>query len=263
MKTGTKEWCDRSDFNIQLGCANDCLYCYAKANAIRFNQCKPDEWQLEKLRTEFGLAHFNRKYELKDTVVMYPSSHDITPKFLDMHVRNIERILWLGYKLLIVSKPESNCIREILRSNIVQYFRKRIEFRFTIGSRRDDILTFWEPNAPSYLTRILTFGKIMDESIKVSVSIEPILEISLESLCEHIDFFVKEKADSIWIGTARNLLSRLSLNGYKNNTEVMQRAKELIAAWPPEKILELYDIYKDNPKIKWKDSIRKIIEEVG
>ncbi len=39
----------------------------------------------------------------------------------------------------------------------------------------------------------------------------------------------------------------------------MSRAEELISIQSNKKIGELYEKYKDNTKIEWKDSIKKVV----
>ena len=78
--TGTKEWSNFS-YNICKGCEHGCLYCYAKAQACRFDKPMriPGQWNRQKLnptRRALG-AEVGAK-----GVVMFPTSHDITPRFL-------------------------------------------------------------------------------------------------------------------------------------------------------------------------------------
>lgn len=78
--TGTKEWSNFS-YNICIGCEHGCLYCYAKAQACRFDKPKgiPGKWNQQKLNpTRRALGD---EVEAKG-VVMFPTSHDITPPFL-------------------------------------------------------------------------------------------------------------------------------------------------------------------------------------
>ncbi len=39
----------------------------------------------------------------------------------------------------------------------------------------------------------------------------------------------------------------------------MKLAEDLEAAWPDERGRELYAVLKDNPVIRWKDSIRRVV----
>lgn len=48
------------------------------------------------------------------------------------------------------------------------------------------------------------------------------------------------------------------MNGQKNRIN-LKRAEELKTLHSDEYILSLYEKYKHNPSIKWKDSIKKIV----
>ena len=43
--SGTKEWRPNNENCIE-GCSNDCRYCYAKKNAIRFGRRDPGSWKI-------------------------------------------------------------------------------------------------------------------------------------------------------------------------------------------------------------------------
>jgi len=64
--------------------------------------------------------------------------------------------------------------------------------------------------------------------------------------------------ETVWIGKPNKLKGRLSLNGY-NDEETMARADDLLQSMSDQFIWDLYDRYKEEPKIRWKDSISKII----
>jgi H+/Cl- antiporter ClcA len=55
-----------------------------------------------------------------------------------------------------------------------------------------------------------------------------------------------------------HLRTRLSLNG-ENDPVTLQKAKELMRWQTDENIKQLYAQFKDNPRIKWKDSIKKVV----
>ena len=65
--------------------------------------------------------------------------------------------------------------------------------------------------------------------------------------------------DSIWIGKANFLLRRLKMNG-TDDPETIRKAQELISMQSDEKIKILYKKLKDNKMIKWKESIKKIVD---
>ena len=47
-KTGTREWSEQS-INCCVGCAHACLYCYARANALRFGRLtRGGDWAEER-----------------------------------------------------------------------------------------------------------------------------------------------------------------------------------------------------------------------
>jgi len=64
--------------------------------------------------------------------------------------------------------------------------------------------------------------------------------------------------DFIWIGKANYLLRRLKMNGYVDN-ETLDKANSLIESQSDSNIRLLYKNLKDNPKIKWKESIKKVL----
>jgi hypothetical protein len=84
------------------------------------------------------------------------------------------------------------------------------------------------------------------------------LDYNIEKLIQKILPFI---TDSIWIGNANFLIKRLRTNGITDH-ETIQKASELVI-WQSNKdnILKIYALYKSNNKIKWKDSIQKILDK--
>ena len=64
--------------------------------------------------------------------------------------------------------------------------------------------------------------------------------------------------DSIWIGKANFLIRRLKTNGL-TDANTIKIANELIAMQSDIKIKLLYEKLCDNEKIKWKESIKKVL----
>ena len=166
--TGTAEWAEVTE-NICRGCSNNCLYCYAAHNANRFNLRSRDEWSREELTKRANIS----SYPARNGVVMFPSSHDITPFNLDAYIRVAKLILEKGNKLLIVSKPRLECIENILYA--FDRWKDQILFRFTIGTINDEVSRFWEPGAPLPGERIACLYMAFDSGFQTSVSIEPML----------------------------------------------------------------------------------------
>jgi hypothetical protein len=65
-------------------------------------------------------------------------------------------------------------------------------------------------------------------------------------------------SETVWIGKPNKLKGRLSMNGH-NDEETMARAEELMQSLSDHFIWDLHARYKDDPKIRWKDSIKKVV----
>jgi DNA repair photolyase len=248
---GTKEWAE-VNFNFINGCTHDCKYCYSKEMAIRFNRKTADSWKDEKLR----LRDLSKNISIKNKLVMFPSSHDITPNYLNESISIIKKLISLENKILIVTKPHLKCITKICET--FDDNKKSILFRFTIGSSDSKVLKFWEPGAPLFLERFKSLKLAYELGFKTSVSCEPMLDFQIEKLVNKILPFI---TDSIWIGNVNFLLKRLKTNGIID-PETIQRANELVI-WQSNKdnILRIYNQYKYNNKIRWKESIQKILDK--
>lgn len=248
-KYGTFEWSDKT-INFITGCKNDCRYCYAKCMGIRYNRNTPENWKNEVVR-EKELSKSIPKYK---GTVMFPSSHDITPEHLNESIIMLRNILKSGNQVLIVSKPNLEGIQRICES--FTDCKDRILFRFTIGSTDSSILKYWEPNAPSFEERLECLRLAFKSGYQTSISSEPLLDKNVDDLINQLSPNV---TDSIWIGKPNKLIYRTRVNGW-GDEETVKRCHELLE-WinDPEFIIGLYQRYKDNPLIRWKDSIYRDI----
>jgi DNA repair photolyase len=242
--SGVQEWAEHS-VNIQIGCSNACIYCYAAHNANRFNQRPRAEWE----REEFTKRAAMTSYPARDGVVMFPSSHDITPFNVQEYIRVAKLILGKGNKLLIVSKPRRDCIEKVVAA--LKEWRGQILFRFTIGTYDPDVSLLWEPGAPLPLERTKALALAMDSGYKTSVSIEPMLE-GFDGTIQTFNAVRPFVTDTIWIGKMNKVRTRVDA---KHSTwitaiEHLQRDSE---------IMRLYQFYQDNPIIRWKDSIKEVV----
>ena len=245
---GTKEWADRNE-NCLDGCSHDCKYCYAKATAVRFGHNTPQNWKNESLKPDILKKGF-RKWEGK---IMFPSAHDITPAHLDDCMAFLEHMLRPGNQVTIVTKPHLDCVKAICAE--FPDYKDKILFRFTIGSSDSNTLKFWEPNAPDFAERLESLKYAFTEGYQTSVSCEPMLDDNIGDVIDQVSLFV---TDSVWLGKANQLSTRLSLNGEKNPATI-QKATQLEQWQSDANIKQLYSQYKDNPLIKWKDSIKKVV----
>jgi DNA repair photolyase len=242
--TGTAEWAEVTE-NICRGCANNCLYCYAAHNANRFKLRERKEWGREELTKRADII----SYPAKDGVVMFPSSHDITPFNVDAYIRVAKLILEKGNRLLIVSKPHLDVIKKVCAAMI--HHEKQILFRFTIGTLKPEISLFWEPGAPLPNERIMALEFSKSAGFNTSVSIEPMLH-SWSGAVDVVDMVEPFVTDTIWIGKMNKPQLRVD-NGYRAAVE------QVLLLQRDEAILKLVEMLGDNPKIRWKDSIKAVI----
>lgn len=247
---GTKEW---SDYNVNcvFGCSHDCKYCYAKAMRVQYDKITPSSWKTELIRTK-GLSkkYLKRKDEKR---FMFPTTHDITPTNLSACIQILINVLAPGNEGVIVTKPHFECIKALCQ--VLPLFKNNFVLRFTIGSSNPDTLKFWEPGAPDFEERYTSLKYAHWKGYQTSVSCEPMLDDNVEDVLEWVLPYVTE---TIWIGKPNMLKTRLSMNGHKDH-ETMARADELMQSLSDQYIWDLYAEYKDNQKIRWKDSIKKVV----
>jgi DNA repair photolyase len=253
-KTGTLEWA-KKNINISDGCSHNCRYCYARQMKVdRYKQVSPENWDHETISQKKVDKNYRRVYNGDPSVydVMFPTTHDITPAILEPCVRVLRRLLSVGNRVVIVSKPHMECI-EALTVELKQW-KPQILFRFTITALDDDLLRYWERNAPSLGERLSALKCCYDRGYETSVSIEPCLDLpNVPELVSTVSPFVKEK---IWIGTMRGVRSRVRIDTEEDKAMV----ENLISGQSKENVLEIYDRLQGNEKVLWKDSIIRIVE---
>lgn len=251
--TGTKEWATSTE-NIQYGCENDCLYCYAKAMAVRHKKIDIEKWNQPEIKEDRLARAINRR---KGTI-MFPSTHDITPHNLPEAKYFLHKLLAPGNRVLVVSKPRLDCIKSICDEFAFKYFRDRnqILFRFTIGSWDDDILSVWEPGAPNFFERYSSLKYAFENGYKTSVSMEPMLDRQPWKTIIQVKQFV---TDAIWLGKMNDWRRRISTNGHDIN-KIHPDLTSDIEYWErDENIFKLYEMHHNDPLIRWKESIKKVI----
>jgi len=244
--TGTAEWAEVNE-NICRGCANNCLYCYAASNANRFGQRKREDWAREELTKRADIKH----YPARDGVIMFPSSHDITPFNVDAYIRVANLILESGNKLLIVSKPRLECVEKMIDAFMGR--QSQILFRFTMGTTDPSISLFWEPGATEPNERHTCLVSAFLGGYHTSVSIEPMLQ-GFEGTVKLVELIRKFVTDTIWIGKMNK--ARLRVPGkYRKEVEWLEELQN------DGQIMALYERYNDDPIIRWKDSINAVVEK--
>jgi len=245
---GTTEWAE-TNINLITGCSHDCKYCYAKSMAIRFTRKTPENWKNEEIRQKELAKNFRKRKGR----IMFPSTHDITPDHLNECMSFLSKVLRPGNEVLIVSKPHLECIKELCDTLLP--YQNQILFRFTIGSAYSEVLKFWEPGAPDFEERLESLKYAFDKGYQTSVSCEPMLEGNIDQVITQVSPFV---TDAIWLGKMNKVKVRLAVNG-TNDAETMEWAEQLTELQSDEWIKQLYGRYQDNPQIKWKESIKKVV----
>jgi len=243
---GTKEWAPYN-FNFISGCSNDCTYCYAKEMASLFKRKTSDTWKDEEPVTMKG-----KSFRRRDGRIMIPSSHDITPSNIDLALEVMGKLLENGNELLIVTKPHFSCLKRIIDQ--FEDFKSAIQMRFTIGSVSNDVLKQWEPGATGFDDRLKSLRYAYEHGYSTTISAEPLLDETPDALYDVLHPFV---TGSIWIGKMNFPDRRVRMNAASSETPV--HVKALMKAQSDENIISIWERYKDNPMIEWKESIKKVI----
>jgi DNA repair photolyase len=242
ITSGTREW---ADYNVNCidGCFNDCRYCYAKLMANRFGRTKNKSWKVMRVRKDAVV----KNYGLLPGRVMFPSSHDIFdfPLIEKACFIVLEKLLKSGNHVLLTTKPRFSIIQKI--DKLFNKYKERLQFRFTITSYNDELLKFWEPNAPLFEERMESLKYAFYRKYKTSVSIEPFLDYNPQVLVKVVEHYSTE---SIWIGKM-NYIPRHNIH----DDEVLFY-NEIRKNYETNHLKDIYNDLKDFPKIRFKDSIR-------
>jgi DNA repair photolyase len=249
---GTKEWAPYS-YNIGVGCSHNCRYCYARHNAVsRFHTVKSvADWEREKIR--YGIRKIPAVK--KNDVIMTPTTHDITPFYLSEFIIGARGLLEAGNALLVVSKPHLDCVQQVCAH--LDRWRQQIMFRFTIGTTDERVAHFWEPGAPAIAERLACLKYAYDHGWRTSVSAEPLLggydnALYVVAACEP---FV---TDTIWFGRMNLIRQRVD----HRDRDVLVRIQEIERLQRDSEMLRLYYSLRDNPRVRWKASISRLVEKL-
>lgn len=253
-KTGTREWAEVNK-NCFKGCSHNCLYCYAKADALRFHKIKrPEDWETMTLNEN----KFHEKIRMIDGRIMFPTQHDILPDHVEVCINYLLSWLFKGNQVLIVTKPHLESVTKMIKA--FKDHKHQITFRFTIGSMDDEVLKFWEPHAPDYDDRFQSLRRAYCTGYNTSVSHEPYLDPTIFDLVKAVEPYV---TDSIWIGKMNHLTQRVSINTDKfrliNKSEFI-RFKNIVERVQTDKAVRgIYNTFINHPKVKWKESIKNVL----
>lgn len=255
---GTKEWAKYS-LNMTVGCSNNCRYCYSKASYAKNDKTGLD-WSNERINKDM----LTREFGKRTGTTMFPTSHDITPFNYKEATQVLRNLLLPGNDVLIVTKP-SYLVLDYLTKSLSE-FKDQILFRFTIGSSNDQILSFWEPGASSFEERLRALQLAYNRGYNTSISAEPLLDNRLDTILEFISRVDPYITDSIWIGKMNQPELRIDLSDFTKDMKIY--LSEYLENQSDDNILIIYNALKNNSKIKWKESIKKVVgieipEEIG
>lgn len=238
---------------ITDGCGNGrCRYCYARSIAKRFRGMTDEQWAVPKIRQ--AEVDKQRKY-YKYQPVFFQSASDITPDNLEACSTVLEKLLAVGNKVLIVTKPRWSCVKTLCGQ--LEKYRAQVLWRFTIGSLNDHNLSFWEPNTSRFRERLECLKYAYKANYATSVSCEPYLDDRILTLYTMLRPWI---SDSFWIGILRNFGQRVDLSNVTDK-QLRQFVDPLREAQTDEAVRDLVKRLDGKPLVKWKDSIKKILQE--
>jgi DNA repair photolyase len=176
--------------NCVTGCENNCAYCSTKFSQVDRLKRVVD-WEQQTVRED--KIHAWAKYE---GIVMFPTSHDITPNVYEPCLRQLRNLLNAGNEVLIASKPRIECIKNLMK-DLVEH-KEQIQFQFTITSLYNARLNLWEPGAPRIMERMTCLRAAYNAGWKTNVSIEPCLDVeNVHAIVKRVIPFV---TGVIWVG---------------------------------------------------------------
>jgi DNA repair photolyase len=245
---GTKEWSSHS-VNFQLGCDRGCRYCFSQCNSNRFKRATPESWR----KPVIDWAKVTKNYGKMEGRIMYPTSHDCSSSNYDAYLAVLVKMLAAGNDVLVVSKPQLECIEKLCTA--LKAYKTHLTFRFSIGSADNKILKAWEPGASSFEERASCLELAFKKGYRAGVSCEPMLDADIGEVITKVRPFV---TDTIWLGVANRLRGTIAIN-CPGNSSVLEMANRLIELMNEDHIRKLYAQFKDDPLIRWKDSIKKIL----
>lgn len=143
----------------------------------------------------------------------------------------LEKLLRAKNSVLVTTKPHLKVVEHICTQ--FKEYRDQIQFRFTITSIDDSVLSFWEPGAPKLAERLAALKIAYGSGFKTSISIEPCLDADPRALVSAVKPFVTE---SIWLGS-------MNYNGKHPSNDIS--ALEKWVTW-----------FGKEPLIRFKDSIK-------
>lgn len=252
MSTKTSGWNEWADKRVALyrGCTNGCRYCFARADALRFGRIKTAaEWD----RMAINPKERDRKWGKVKGVVGFPSCHDITPGTMEPCAAYLAKMLAPGNRVLIVTKAHPAVVDYLCYA--LRTWKEQVEWRITLTACGNGLARYWEPRAPLVSDRLDALRLAGEAGYRASVAMEPFLDIA------DAPWFVKNlnrdyHPDSIWIGKMNAVRMRVRIETEEDRRQV----ERIEAGQTDENILRIVQALKGVEQVKWKDSIRTVVE---
>jgi len=236
---GTRE-CSQSSYNIQIGCEHGCIYCYAHRMNQRFPKVRIPDWTQPVIRA----AAVQKAWTKHDGIIMFPTTHDITPANFDACQQVLAKMLHAENRVLLVSKPTFECIEAILP--LLISFRAQMECRFTIGTTDNFMLRLFEPSAQGIEERLACLRMLHRHQIAASVSGEPCLG-GIPETRELIAACRPYITQGIWIGT---------LNGGIQTDDALTREIAAKIRHEQQDKSAWHDAFDGDPVVRWKETMK-------
>jgi hypothetical protein len=254
--SGTREWA-KKNVNCCTGCSHDCRYCYAREQATRYGRVSAENWHQEQIRPHDVTKKFQKVQGTPPggMDVMFPTTHDITPAILMPCTQVLGNILQPGNSVLVVSKPHLSCIAHLCHAFAMhnKTGTNQLMFRFTIGAMDDELLRYWDRNAPLWQERLDSLKLAYHAGFRTSVSGEPMLDTA--HVVEWFHALKPYCTESIWIGKMNKIAQRIPVK----TAEDALMVERIVAGQTDERVREVYRLLKDESLVRWKESYKSVL----
>jgi hypothetical protein len=187
-----------------------------------------------------------------DDLIMFPTRHDTTPGNIKTVLGYLTRQLKAGNNILYVSKARLDCMQQVCTA--LSDYKNQLLIRVTIGSMHPVLVKFWDRKAPSTQERLQALQYAKGAGFQTSISMEPILHGVEDAVATFraVEPVVTEK---VWIGAMEYPDTRVDTS----NPNYKKAVDELKVLQSQSELVRLYELLKDEPKVSWKESIRRAV----
>jgi DNA repair photolyase len=263
FKFGTKEWAD-DNFNTHYACKHACWYCYAWCEAYQRHRDYFEDWGKRMTLRKY----WDKGWQTREDgfTIMYPTTHDILPEIMDESFQAIQNMLDANINVLVVSKPHLEVIKNLVeRFSQYKKGQPKIILRFSIGTDNNELLSFWEPKAPTFEERFESLKYSYRNGFRTSVSMEPFFPAKGKENDSKIEYFIllvnkllEFVRGTLWIGEMNHIPVNVQ-RGSKLTSLEKEKINALEKFYSIDNILKLVRHFYEDDKIRWKESIKKDI----